>query len=336
MLLRNHRYSTPRELHKIPQGVEQDVKRRGFGSGKRPGYERYWNRRVYKHRPPRSESPYDPNVDPGSDERTFSVSGDDTTRSAHRLRRVLLRKVPEVTVYFWIVKVLTTAMGETISDFFVYHINPYVAVIGGGFGLAAALLLQFAVRQYMAWVYWVAVAMVAIFGTMVADVLHVVLGVPYLVSTIFFAILLALVFVSWYASENTLSIHSINNPRRELFYWTTVITTFALGTAAGDMTASTLGLGYLTSGILFAILIAVPAVAWYWFDVNSIAAFWFAYILTRPLGASFSDWMGKPPSWSGLGWGTGPVSVGLAIIFIGFVSYLQRTRVDFSGEWQEP
>lgn len=247
-----------------------------------------------------------------------------------------LRKVPEVTVYFWIVKVLTTAMGETISDYLVYHINPYIAVVAGGVGFAAAMLLQFAARRYMAWVYWVAVAMVAIFGTMVADVLHVVLGVPYFVSTIFFAVVLALVFVSWYASEKTLSIHSINNPRRELFYWTTVITTFALGTAAGDMTASTLGLGYLASGILFAILISVPAVAWYRFNMNPIFAFWFAYVLTRPLGASFSDWMGKPPSWSGLGWGTGPVSVGLALLFIGFVGYLARTKRDPGGEWQEP
>lgn len=178
--------------------------------------------------------------------------------------------------------------------------------------------------------------MVAIFGTMVTDVLHVVLGVPYFVSTIFFAVVLALVFVSWYASEKTLSIHSINNPRRELFYWTTVITTFALGTAAGDMTASTLGLGYLASGILFAILISVPAVAWYRFNMNPIFAFWFAYVLTRPFGASFSDWMGKPPSWSGLGWGTGPVSVGLALLFIGFVGYLARTKRDPGGEWQEP
>ena len=241
-----------------------------------------------------------------------------------------------MTVYFWIVKVLTTAMGETISDYLVYHINPYIAVVAGGVGFAAAMLLQFAARRYMAWVYWVAVAMVAIFGTMVADVLHVVLGVPYFVSTIFFAVVLALVFVSWYASEKTLSIHSINNPRRELFYWTTVITTFALGTAAGDMTASTLGLGYLASGILFAILISVPAVAWYRFNMNPIFAFWFAYVLTRPLGASFSDWMGKPPSWSGLGWGTGPVSVGLALLFIGFVGYLARTKRDPGGEWQEP
>jgi uncharacterized membrane-anchored protein len=287
----------------------------------------------------RSESPRNQKTDPGSNKRTLSSTGNaqvnhDATHSMHQVRHAL-RKVPEVTVYFWIVKVLTTAMGETTSDYLVYHINPYIAVVAGGFGLAAALLLQFAVRHYMAWVYWLAVAMVAVFGTMVADVMHVVLGIPYLVSTIFFAVILTLVFVSWYASEKTLSIHSIDDPRREVFYWTSVITTFALGTAAGDMTASTLGLGYFLSGIVFAALIAVPAVAWYRFGLNPIVAFWFAYILTRPLGASFSDWMGKPPSWSGLGWGTGPVSVGLAILIIGFVGYLQHTRVDFSGERQE-
>jgi uncharacterized membrane-anchored protein len=287
----------------------------------------------------RSESPRNQDTDPDSNKRTLSLTDDlqdnnDATRSIHQVRRAL-RKVPEVTVYFWIVKVLTTAMGETTSDFLVHHINPYVAVAVGGFGLAAALLLQFAVRHYVAWVYWLAVVMVAIFGTMVADVMHVVLGIPYFVSTIFFAVVLTLVFASWYASEKTLSIHSIDNPRREVFYWTTVMTTFALGTAAGDMTASTLGLGYFLSGVVFAALIAVPAVAWYRFGLNPIVTFWFAYILTRPLGASFSDWMGKPPSWSGLGWGTGPVSVGLAILIIGFVGFLQHTRIDFSVERQE-
>ena len=285
------------------------MKRKGFGTGKHSGYKKYWGG-GYKHNP---------------------TAGNDAMRSLHPLRRAL-RKVPEVTIYFWIVKVLTTAMGETTSDYLVFHINPYIAVAFGGFGLVAALLLQFAVRRYVAWVYWLAVAMVAIFGTMVADVLHVVLGIPYLVSTTFFAVALTLVFLSWYTSEKTLSIHSIDNPRREVFYWTTVMTTFALGTAAGDMTASTLGLGYLTSGIVFAALIAVPAVAWYRFGMNSIFAFWFAYILTRPLGASFADWMGKPPSWSGLGWGTGPVSVALGIIIICFVGYLQHTRIDLRDE----
>src|SRR5215471_4180864 len=142
-----------------------------------------------------------------------------------QLVRQALRKVPEVTIYFWIVKLLSTAMGESTSDYLVYHINPYVAVALGCIGLIVSLVLQLLVRRYVAWIYWLAVVMVAIFGTMAADVIHVVLGVPYLISTVFFAVVLAIIFVVWYASEKTLSIHSINTPRRELFYWATAITT---------------------------------------------------------------------------------------------------------------
>lgn len=234
----------------------------------------------------------------------------------------MMKKVPEVTVLFWIVKLLTTAMGESTSDYLVFHINPYVAVVVGFVGLIVSLALQFSVRRYIPWVYWFAVVMVAIFGTMAADVLHVVLGVPYLVSTIGFAITLAIVFVVWYKSEKTLSIHSIYTRRREMFYWATVMATFALGTAAGDMTAATLGLGYLASGILFAVLIALPAIAHSRFGLNEVPAFWFAYILTRPLGASFADWFGKPPSLTGIGLGDGPISTILTILIIIFVGYL--------------
>ena len=169
-----------------------------------------------------------------------------------------MRKVPEVTIYFWIVKLLSTAMGESTSDYLVYHINPYIAVALGGIGLVASLVLQLLVRRYIPWIYWLAVVMVAIFGTMTADVMHVVLGIPYYVSTLFFAVMLAVIFVVWYRSEKTLSIHSITTPRRELFYWATVIATFALGTAAGDLTASTFELGYFASGVLFAVLFAGP------------------------------------------------------------------------------
>ena len=154
-----------------------------------------------------------------------------------------LRKVPEITLIFWVVKLLSTAMGEATSDYFVFKINPYLAVLLGGICLAVALIIQFSVHRYKPWAYWLAVVMVAIFGTMAADALHIQLGVPYAVSTVLFAVILAVVFVVWYKSEKTLSIHSINNPRRELFYWATVLATFALGTAAGDLTATTLGLG---------------------------------------------------------------------------------------------
>ena len=244
-----------------------------------------------------------------------------------------MKKVPEVTIYFWIVKLLTTAMGESTSDYLVYHIDPYVAVALAGVGLLAALILQFAVRRYVAWIYWLAAVMVAIFGTMAADVMHVVLGISYLASTVFFLVALAVIFIAWYASERTLSIHSITTRRRELFYWAAVMATFALGTAAGDLTAATLNLGYLSSGVLFAILFAAPALAYWLFGLNGIVAFWFAYIMTRPLGASFADWFGKPYL-GGLGLGDEKVSLVLTLLIIGFVGYLTITHKDRKGEQQ--
>jgi uncharacterized membrane-anchored protein len=237
------------------------------------------------------------------------------------------------------VKILTTAFGESTSDFLVKVMNPEVAVAIGFVLFVVALALQFWVRRYNAWIYWFAVAMVAVFGTMAADVLHIGLGIPYLYSTTFFALGLCVVFACWYAVERTLSIHSIYTKRREIFYWLTVVTTFALGTAAGDMTASTLGLGYFTSGILFAALIILVAVAHYIAKGmlsaehrhqtrNAVLAFWLAYILTRPLGASFADWMGKSPSIGGLGWGDGTVSILFGVIIVLFVAYLAFTKVD--------
>jgi len=239
--------------------------------------------------------------------------------------RSAMRKVPEVTVYFWIVKLLTTAMGEVTSDFLVTRIDPIIAVALGGIGLAIALLLQFAARRYVPWIYWLTVVMVAIFGTMAADVLHVGLGIPYLVSSTFFVIALIIILVAWYMSEKTLSIHSIYTFRRELFYWATVMATFALGTAAGDMTATTVGLGYFSSGVMFTVLIALPALAYWLLGLNEIVAFWLCYILTRPIGASFSDWLGKTHQQGGFGLGTGWVSLVLAIFIIGFVRYLTVT-----------
>ena len=243
-----------------------------------------------------------------------------------------LKKVPEVTVYFWIIKLLTTAMGETTSDYLVHQLSPIKAVALGGIGLAIALVLQFSVRRYMPWIYWLTVVMVAIFGTMCADVLHVGFGIPYFISAAFFMVALVVVFTIWYMSEKTLSIHSIYTRRRELFYWATVIATFALGTAVGDLTATTLGLGYFSSGVMFAVLIAIPALGYRLLGMNKIFAFWFAYILTRPLGASFADWMGRPHSLGGLGLGTGWVSLGLTIVIVGFVGYLTVTHRDTKPE----
>jgi uncharacterized membrane-anchored protein len=231
-------------------------------------------------------------------------------------------KVPEITVLFWIVKVLSTGMGETTSDFFVLDFDPVIAVIVAFVLFLAALALQFAARRYIPVVYWFAVVMVSVFGTMAADVTHIVLGVPYVASTAAFALALAVVFVLWFRVERSLSIHSITSRRRELFYWMTVLVTFALGTALGDLTATTLHLGYLASGIAFAVVIAIPAIAFRWLAFNAVIAFWFAYIVTRPLGASFADWMGVSPARGGLGWGTGPVSLVLAAIIVALVAVL--------------
>ncbi len=242
------------------------------------------------------------------------------------LTRTTLSKVPEVTAFFWIVKALTTAMGESTSDFLVHAIVPEVAVFVGLIAFCAALYVQLAKDRYVPWAYWLAVAMVGVFGTMAADVLHVGLGVPYIASTIFFAIALALVFRTWYRVEGTLSIHSITTPRRELFYWAAVLATFALGTAAGDLTAISLGLGYFGSIVLFAAVISIPALGFFRFGMNSILAFWFAYVVTRPLGASVADWLSK--SSGGLGLGTGPVSLVFAAAIAAFVFYLSRSGRD--------
>lgn len=240
-------------------------------------------------------------------------------------RRRTYSKVPEITAWFWVVKALTTAMGESTSDFLVHAMVPEIAVLLGAGAFAVAIYLQFAKDRYVPAFYWFAVAMVGIFGTMAADVLHVGLGVPYIVSTIFYAVVLALVFRTWYRVEGTLSIHSITTPRREVFYWAAVLATFALGTAAGDLTANTFGLGYFGSIWLFAAIIAVPALGWFRLGMGSILSFWFAYVITRPLGASVADWLAKP---EGVGLGTGLVSLVFAAAIFTLVRHLARTGRD--------
>ena len=243
-----------------------------------------------------------------------------TTRGALR--------VPQITVYFWVIKALSTAMGEATSDYSVHRMDPKLAVVIGFCGFVLALLLQFSMRRYIAWTYWLAVVAVGVFGTMAADVLHVGFGVPYAVSSALYGVVLLVVFVTWQATEKTLSIHSIDTPRREAFYWASVVATFALGTAVGDLTATTFHLGYFSSGLLFAGLICVPAIGFRWLGWNPVLSFWFAYVVTRPLGASFADWMGKPRSVGGLGWGDGNVSIVLTIIIFCFVAFLAVTRAD--------
>ncbi len=219
--------------------------------------------------------------------------------------------MPEITVYFWVIKALSTAMGESTSDYSVHAIAPVAAVGLGFIGFVAALSLQLAMRRYVAWAYWLAVVGVGVFGTMAADVLHVGFGVPYVISSAFYALALAAVFWTWQRTERTLSIHTIDTTRRELFYWAAVVATFAMGTAVGDLTAVTMHLGYLLSAVLFAVLITVPAIGYRWLGWNPIFSFWCAYVLTRPFGASVADWLGKPKILGGLGWGDGPVAFAL-------------------------
>lgn len=240
----------------------------------------------------------------------------------------MAKKVPDVTGSFWAIKILTTAMGEALSDYLVATINPALAVLLGTAVFAVALIIQFKARRFAPWKYWLCVSLVAVVGTMFADVVHIGLGVPYVVSTIVFAAVLALVFAVWRRTEGTLSIHSVRTVRRESFYWATVMVTFALGTAAGDLTAATLHLGYLLSGILFLALILVPALVYLNTRRSEVLWFWAAYILTRPLGASFADWIGKSKAVGGLSVGEGVVSIVLIaaiVIVVALTSGRART-----------
>jgi uncharacterized membrane-anchored protein len=243
-----------------------------------------------------------------------------------------LIKVPEITVGFWVAKALSTALGESTSDFLVHHIGPPAAVVVGALTLLVGLAWQFSVIRYVAWIYWFAVVMVAVSGTLAADAVHVGLGVPYSVSTLFYGLVLAVVFALWHRTEGTLSIHSINTTRRELFYWATVLATFALGTAAGDMTASTFGWGYLASGIVFAFVVAVPAVLYARTRINRIFLFWFAYVFTRPFGASFADWLGKDRRLGGLALGDGIVAAILTVLIFAVVWFVASTGRDVRVE----
>jgi len=253
------------------------------------------------------------------------------------LRKLTVRgalRVPEITVYFWVIKALSTAMGEATSDYSVHAIDPVIAVCLGFCGFLVALSLQFWVRRYIAWTYWLAVVGVGVFGTMAADVLHVRFGVLYADSSVLYGVVLAAVFIAWQGTERTLSFHTIDTPRREAFYWAAVVATFAMGTAVGDMTAVTFGLGYLDSGLLFAAVIAIPALGYRWLGWNGVFSFWFAYVATRPLGASFADWMSKPQSVGGLGWGDGRVTLALTMLIFCLVAYLAITRRDVQNASQ--
>jgi uncharacterized membrane-anchored protein len=248
------------------------------------------------------------------------------------IRTPVSLKVPaRIAALFWVIKLLTTAFGESTSDYLVHNVNPYLAVVGGFIVFVIAMALQLRTDRYVPWVYWLAVAMVAVFGTMAADVLHVEFRVPYIGSTILFAVLLVAVFWTWSRTERTLSIHSITTTRRELFYWVAVLATFAMGTALGDLAAYTLKLGFLSAGILFAVLFVLPGIAYYTLRINAIFAFWAAYVMTRPLGASFADWTGKSRHAGGIGIGDGVMAFILAALIVAGVAYLSVARSDQVG-----
>jgi uncharacterized membrane-anchored protein len=238
-------------------------------------------------------------------------------------------KVPEITLLFWVIKIITTAGGEATSDYLALDLGSRLIAgcIEAGI-LVIGLVWQFSTRRYKAAAYWFLAYAIAIFGTGVSDALHLFVGIPYAGTTALWAIVLALVFWLWYRSEHTLSIHSIVTTRRETYYWTVVFATFALGTALGDFTATALHLGYLASGIMFGVVILIPAVLWSGFRLNAVVAFWFAYVVTRPLGASFADYVSKPHSISGINFGDGPTALVATIVVVALVGYLAVARND--------
>jgi uncharacterized membrane-anchored protein len=236
-------------------------------------------------------------------------------------------KVPEVIFLFWVVKILTTAGGEATSD----YLKIYGNFVGGGVEAAlflAGLVLQFATRRYGAFAYWFFAYSIAVIGTGVSDFLHLDAGIPYAGTTLLWFVVLLGIFFVWHRSEGTLSIHSITSQRREAYYWATVFATFALGTALGDYTATSLNLGYLDSGVLFSAVILIPALARWRFGLNGIAAFWMSYVVTRPLGASYADYLSKPHKLSGINLGDGPVAAAFALAVLILVSYLAVARPD--------
>ncbi|MEA2136022.1 MAG: hypothetical protein QOC68_3931 [Solirubrobacteraceae bacterium] len=244
--------------------------------------------------------------------------------------RKMLNKVPEVTLYFWVIKILCTTVGETAADFLNSNLNfglTNTTYLMGAL-LLVALFFQFRNREYKPGIYWLAVVLISVVGTLITDNLVDNFGVALETTTIAFSIALAITFAAWYASEKTLSIHTIVTTRREGFYWLAILFTFALGTAAGDLAAERLSLGYWPSALIFAGLIGVVALAHFRFNLNAVLAFWIAYILTRPLGASIGDYMSQATKDGGLGLGTTVTSVIFLATILALVVYLTVTRRD--------
>ncbi|MBA4116320.1 MAG: hypothetical protein H0X71_07770 [Rubrobacter sp.] len=242
----------------------------------------------------------------------------------------MLSKVPEVTVYFWIIKVLCTTVGETAADFLNVNLGLGLTITTAVMSvlLAVALAFQFGLRRYVPGVYWLAVVLISIVGTLITDNLVDNFGVPLWVTTVAFSVALAATFAAWYASEKTLSIHSIVTSRREAFYWLAILFTFALGTAAGDLLAEGLALGFLTSIVIFGAVIGAIALAYRFGALGAILAFWIAYILTRPLGASFGDFLIQPRAHGGLALGLMLTSAIFLLTILALVVFLSVTRAD--------
>ncbi|MBI1201891.1 MAG: hypothetical protein GC182_05190 [Rhodopseudomonas sp.] len=246
---------------------------------------------------------------------------------------VTYNRVPKVTVDFWLIKLMAVTVGETAADYLSVHLGlglSATSLIMAGF-LIAALMLQFAQRKYVPLPYWLAVVMISVVGTLISDNLADNLGVPLEISSIIFAAALVATFSIWYACERTLSIHTIYTTRRETFYWLAILFTFALGTSAGDLAAEGLGLGYLQAGLAYAAVIGLVAIAYYGLRLNGILCFWLAYILTRPMGASFGDYFAQPYSEGGLGLGTTITSLVFLGCIAAIVIYMSFTRQGLEG-----
>lgn len=249
------------------------------------------------------------------------------------IQRQVLNKVPEVTAAFWVIKILSTTVGETGADYLAVNVGLGAAVtatLTAGL-LAAVLALQVRERRYLPWTYWSTVVLVSVVGTQVTDILTDKLGVSLFVSTGVFAAALATVFAVWYATERTLSIHAIVTRRREAFYWLAILLTFALGTAAGDLATEALGLGFNVGVVIFGTVLAALALAWR-LGANPVTTFWLAYIVTRPLGASLGDLLSQAREYGGLGFGTASTSLAFFAVIVALVTSLSLV----SGRPGEP
>ena len=245
-------------------------------------------------------------------------------------RTRLLNKVPEVTIFFWIIKIMATTVGETAADYLNFDMGLGLSATSWTMAglLVVVLAIQLAQGRYVPWIYWLTVVLISIVGTLITDSLVDNMGVSLETTTTVFAGILAVVFAAWYFSERTLSIHTIFTKKREVFYWAAILFTFALGTAAGDLAAEGLGWGYLQAALIFGGMIALVTLAYYAFRLDAVLAFWVAYILTRPLGASLGDLMSQSPDDGGLGWGSFGINAVFLVTIVCLVAYLTWSGKD--------